>query len=50
VLSSDGKVVPVKCCLEGKGKLFEQTFAAELAAVAHLRRKNLVPLRGLVCF
>lgn len=50
MLSSDGKVVPVKCYLEGKGKLFEKTFAAELAAVAHLCRKNLVPLRGWFVF
>ncbi|KAF7837107.1 receptor like protein kinase S.2-like [Senna tora] len=46
VLPSDGTVVAVKCCLEEKGQQFEKTFAAELAAVAHLRHKNLVRLRG----
>ncbi|KAK7386168.1 hypothetical protein VNO78_26200 [Psophocarpus tetragonolobus] len=46
VMPSDGTVVAVKCCLAGKGGQFEKTFAAELAAVAHLRHKNLVPLRG----
>ncbi|CAJ1948928.1 unnamed protein product [Sphenostylis stenocarpa] len=49
VMPSDGTVVAVKCCLAGKGGQFEKTFAAELAAVAHLRHKNLVPLRGW-CF
>ncbi|KAK4266528.1 hypothetical protein QN277_027430 [Acacia crassicarpa] len=46
VLPSDGTVVAVKCCLAEKGQQFEKTFAAELAAVAHLRHKNLVRLRG----
>ncbi|KAI4338347.1 hypothetical protein L6164_016686 [Bauhinia variegata] len=45
VLPSDGTVVAVKCLAE-KGRQFEKTFAAELAAVAHLRHKNLVRLRG----
>ncbi|XP_054806052.1 receptor like protein kinase S.2 [Prosopis cineraria] len=46
VLPSDGTEVAVKCCLAEKGQQFEKTFAAELAAVAHLRHKNLVRLRG----
>jgi len=46
VLPSDGTVVAVKCCLAGKGKQFEKSFAAELTAVADLRHKNLVRLRG----
>ncbi|KAK7286954.1 hypothetical protein RJT34_22328 [Clitoria ternatea] len=50
VMPSDGTVVAVKCCLAGKGHQFEKTFAAELAAVAHLRHKNLVPLRGWCVF
>ncbi|ESW06381.1 hypothetical protein PHAVU_010G043600 [Phaseolus vulgaris] len=50
VMPSDGTVVAVKCCLAGKGGQFEKTFAAELAAVAHLRHKNLVPLRGWCVF
>ncbi|KAL4289798.1 hypothetical protein GQ457_14G013260 [Hibiscus cannabinus] len=45
VLPSDGTVVAVKCLAE-KGERFEKTFAAELVAVAHLRHRNLVPLRG----
>lgn len=45
VLPSDGTVVAVKCLAE-KGERFEKTFAAELVAVAHLRHKNLVRLRG----
>ncbi|KVI00379.1 Concanavalin A-like lectin/glucanase, subgroup [Cynara cardunculus var. scolymus] len=45
VLPSDGTVVAVKCLVE-TGERFEKTFAAELAAVAHLRHRNLVPLRG----
>ncbi|GKV28700.1 hypothetical protein SLEP1_g37717 [Rubroshorea leprosula] len=45
VLPSDGTVVAVKCLAE-KGERFEKTFAAELMAVAHLRHKNLVRLRG----
>ncbi|RDX62665.1 Receptor like protein kinase S.2, partial [Mucuna pruriens] len=46
VLPSDGTVVAVKCCLAEKGKQFEKSFAAELTAVADLRHKNLVRLRG----
>ncbi|XP_022761906.1 receptor like protein kinase S.2-like [Durio zibethinus] len=45
VLPSDGTVVAVKCLAE-KGERFEKTFAAELVAVAHLRHRNLVRLRG----
>ncbi|KAK4784526.1 hypothetical protein SAY86_018894 [Trapa natans] len=45
VLPSDGTAVAVKC-VAGKGERFEKTFAAELAAVAHLRHRNLVRLRG----
>ncbi|XWS22371.1 hypothetical protein CRYUN_Cryun29cG0028100 [Craigia yunnanensis] len=45
VLPSDGTVVAVKCLAE-KGERFEKTFAAELVAVAHLRHKNLVRLKG----
>lgn len=48
VLPSDGTVVAVKCLAE-KGEKFEKTFAAELVAVAHLRHRNLVRLRGW-CF
>ncbi|CAL0302840.1 unnamed protein product [Lupinus luteus] len=46
VLPSDGTVVAVKCCLAEKGKQFEKSFAAELTAVADLRHRNLVRLRG----
>ncbi|KAK7256239.1 hypothetical protein RIF29_29678 [Crotalaria pallida] len=46
VLPSDGTVVAVKCCLAEKGEQFEKSFAAELTAVADLRHKNLVRLRG----
>ncbi|XP_057720921.1 receptor like protein kinase S.2 [Arachis stenosperma] len=46
VLPSDGTIVAVKCCLAGKGKQFEKSFEAELTAVADLRHKNLVRLRG----
>ncbi|CAH9080112.1 unnamed protein product [Cuscuta europaea] len=46
VLPSDGTEVAVKCCLAEKGEKFDKTFAAELAAVAHLRHRNLVKLRG----
>ncbi|KAK7395547.1 hypothetical protein VNO78_16109 [Psophocarpus tetragonolobus] len=46
VLPSDGTEVAVKCCLAEKGKQFEKSFAAELTAVADLRHKNLVRLRG----
>ncbi|KAL5542588.1 hypothetical protein UlMin_010298 [Ulmus minor] len=45
VLPSDGTLVAVKCLAE-KGERFEKTFAAELVAVAHLRHRNLVRLRG----
>ncbi|KAD5803688.1 hypothetical protein E3N88_15048 [Mikania micrantha] len=45
VLPGDGTVVAVKCLME-TGKRFEKTFVAELAAVANLRHRNLVPLRG----
>ncbi|KAF2285661.1 hypothetical protein GH714_006294 [Hevea brasiliensis] len=45
VLPSDGTVVAVKCLAE-KGEQFEKTFEAELVAVAHLRHRNLVRLRG----
>lgn len=44
-LPSDGTLVAVKCLAE-KGDSFEKTFAAELVAVAHLRHRNLVRLRG----
>ncbi|KAK9058467.1 hypothetical protein SSX86_023309 [Deinandra increscens subsp. villosa] len=45
VLPRDGSVVAVKCLME-TGERFEKTFVAELAAVANLRHRNLVPLRG----
>lgn len=45
VLPSDGTAVAVKCVVD-KGERFEKTFAAELAAVAQLRHRNLVRLRG----
>ncbi|GFP92854.1 receptor like protein kinase s.2 [Phtheirospermum japonicum] len=45
VLPSDGTVVAVKCLAE-RGDRFEKTFTAELVAVAHLRHRNLVRLRG----
>ncbi|KAJ0784080.1 putative protein kinase RLK-Pelle-L-LEC family transcription factor C2H2 family [Helianthus annuus] len=45
VLPRDGSVVAVKCLME-TGEKFEKTFVAELAAVANLRHRNLVPLRG----
>ncbi|KAL4561113.1 hypothetical protein LXL04_033275 [Taraxacum kok-saghyz] len=45
VLPSDGTVVAVKCLME-TGERFEKTFEAELAAMARLRHRNLVPLRG----
>ncbi|KAI3408429.1 uncharacterized protein J3R85_020265 [Psidium guajava] len=45
VLPSDGTVVAVKCVVE-RGERFEKTFEAELLAVAHLRHRNLVRLRG----
>ncbi|KAI3798166.1 hypothetical protein L1987_33435 [Smallanthus sonchifolius] len=45
VLPSDGTLAAVKC-LTDTGDRFEKSFAAELVAVAHLRHRNLVPLRG----
>ncbi|KAA8544494.1 hypothetical protein F0562_022466 [Nyssa sinensis] len=48
VLPSDGTEVAVKCLSE-RGEQFEKTFVAELVAVAHLRHRNLVRLRGW-CF
>lgn len=45
ILPSDGTVAAVKCLAE-RGERFEKTFAAELVAVAHLRHRNLVRLRG----
>ncbi|KAF3457681.1 hypothetical protein FNV43_RR02339 [Rhamnella rubrinervis] len=45
VLPSDGTVVAVKCLAE-TGERFEKSFEAELVAVAHLRHRNLVRLRG----
>ncbi|KAF9606780.1 hypothetical protein IFM89_028156 [Coptis chinensis] len=45
VLPSDGTKVAVKCVAE-KGDSFEKTFVAELMAVAQLRHRNLVRLRG----
>ncbi|WOL14397.1 hypothetical protein Cni_G23177 [Canna indica] len=45
VLPSDGSAVAVKCVV-GRGERFEKTFAAELVAVAQLRHRNLVRLRG----
>ncbi|XP_010556952.1 PREDICTED: receptor like protein kinase S.2-like [Tarenaya hassleriana] len=46
VLPSDGTTVAVKCLADKKGEHFEKTFAAELVAVAQLRHRNLVKLRG----
>lgn len=45
VLPSDGSLVAVKR-VASAGDHFEKTFAAELAAVAQLRHRNLVRLRG----
>ncbi|RWW08965.1 hypothetical protein GW17_00027571 [Ensete ventricosum] len=45
VLPGDGTVVAVKC-VSGRGDRFEKAFAAELVAVAQLRHRNLVRLRG----
>ncbi|XP_068649196.1 receptor like protein kinase S.2 [Aristolochia californica] len=48
LLPSDGTVVAVKC-VGDKAERIEKTFLAELAAVAQLRHRNLVRLRGW-CF
>ncbi|XP_074578767.1 receptor like protein kinase S.2-like [Curcuma longa] len=45
VLPSERTVVAVKCVAR-RGDRFEKAFAAELAAVAQLRHRNLVRLRG----
>ncbi|RLN08432.1 receptor like protein kinase S.2 [Panicum miliaceum] len=45
VLPSDGTTVAVKC-LASHGDRFDKSFQAELAAVARLRHRNLVRLRG----
>ncbi|CAN6362868.1 unnamed protein product [Urochloa humidicola] len=45
VLPSDGTTVAVKC-VASHGDRFEKSFLAELAAVARLRHRNLVRLRG----
>ncbi|KAL6659760.1 hypothetical protein ACP70R_002589 [Stipagrostis hirtigluma subsp. patula] len=45
VLPSDGTTVAVKC-VASRGDRFEKSFLAELAAVAKLRHRNLVRLRG----
>ncbi|KAJ6814217.1 receptor like protein kinase S.2 [Iris pallida] len=45
VLPSDGTLAAVKCVAES-GDRFEKSFAAELVAVAQLRHRNLVRLRG----
>lgn len=45
VLPSDKTTVAIKCLAE-RGERFEKTFMAELVAVAHLRHRNLVRLRG----
>lgn len=45
VLPSDGTTVAVKC-IASHGDRFEKSFLAELAAVARLRHRNLVRLRG----
>ncbi|KAJ1291172.1 hypothetical protein BS78_02G297600 [Paspalum vaginatum] len=45
VLPSDGTTVAVKC-VASHGDRFERSFLAELAAVARLRHRNLVRLRG----
>ncbi|KAH0467813.1 hypothetical protein IEQ34_002846 [Dendrobium chrysotoxum] len=46
VLPSDGSTVAVKCVAGGRDHRFEKSFAAELVAVAQLRHRNLVRLRG----
>lgn len=47
-LPSDGTLVAVKCLLNNKAAStdIDKSFAAELVAVAHLRHRNLVRLRG----
>ncbi|KAG0464173.1 hypothetical protein HPP92_020242 [Vanilla planifolia] len=45
ILPSDGTTVAVKC-LSGNDNRLEKSFAAELIAVASLRHRNLVRLRG----
>ncbi|XP_066364671.1 receptor like protein kinase S.2 [Miscanthus floridulus] len=45
VLPSDGTTVAVKCVADSTGR-FDKSFLAELAAVARLRHRNLVRLRG----
>ncbi|PKA57788.1 Receptor like protein kinase S.2 [Apostasia shenzhenica] len=45
-LPSDGSVVAVKCIAGSSDHGLEKSFAAELVAVAQLRHRNLVPLRG----
>jgi serine/threonine protein kinase len=45
LLPSDGTTVAVKC-VASRGDRFEKSFLAELAAVARLRHRNLVRLRG----
>ncbi|OEL25680.1 Receptor like protein kinase S.2 [Dichanthelium oligosanthes] len=45
VLPSDGTTAAVKC-IASHGDRFEKSFLAELAAVARLRHRNLVRLRG----
>ncbi|XP_010522410.2 PREDICTED: receptor like protein kinase S.2 [Tarenaya hassleriana] len=46
VLPSDGTTVAVKCLADQRGERFDKSFAAELVAVAQLRHRNLVKLRG----
>ncbi|KAF7071887.1 hypothetical protein CFC21_077118 [Triticum aestivum] len=46
VLPSDGTTVAVKCVASVGVDRFEKSFLAELAAVARLRHRNLVRLRG----
>ncbi|KAL6841621.1 hypothetical protein ACP4OV_028560 [Aristida adscensionis] len=45
VLPSDGTTVAVKC-VASRGDRFQKSFLAELTAVAKLRHRNLVRLRG----
>ncbi|MQM03791.1 hypothetical protein Taro_036582 [Colocasia esculenta] len=46
LLPSDATVAAVKCVAADRSDQFEKTFAAELVAVAQLRHRNLVRLRG----